>query len=43
MHEQPRPDGYGQVRIVGVDGVLESDHIGVPHIRVADLLAAAGV
>jgi Uma2 family endonuclease len=43
MHEQPGPEGYGHVEIVGADGVLVADHIDLPAIPVADLLAAAGV
>ena len=43
VHEQPGPGGYGHVEIVGSDGVLKADHIGLPGIPVAELLAAAGV
>jgi Uma2 family endonuclease len=43
VHEQPGPEGYGHVEIVGADGMLVADHIGLPAIPVAELLAAAGV
>jgi Uma2 family endonuclease len=43
VHEQPDADGYAHVEIVGPDGVLVADHIGLPDLPVAELLAAAGV
>ena len=43
VHEEPGPERYGRVEIVGADGVLVADHLELLPISIADLLAAAGV
>jgi Uma2 family endonuclease len=42
VHSRPSEDGYHSVEVVGPDGELVAEHLGVPPISVAELLAAAG-
>jgi Uma2 family endonuclease len=43
VHARPSGDGYDSIDVVGPDGELGAEHVGVPPISVAELLAAAGV
>jgi Uma2 family endonuclease len=43
VHSRPSEEGYDSVEVVGPDGELVAEHLGVPPVSVAELLAAAGV
>jgi hypothetical protein len=43
VHSRPGEDGYDSVEVVGPDGELVADHVGVPPMALAELLEAAGV